>query len=207
MGAEVLDIWNLAVSHLGIGKEIGDVDERTPEAQACNRFWEKARDEVLRDHDWPFAKKKAALVLVSESEDDDHPDTNFDFAYRYPSDCLKVRRIDSGVRTDYRSARVSFDLMADDQGTLILTDKEEAYIEYTSTDAQNPARWHADFVMAVSYRLAAYIASRLTKGDPFKVGQVAMAFFRMSIVKAKANAANEVQADEDPDSALIIARN
>lgn len=206
MGSDVLEVWNLAISHLGIGVEIAATDDRTAEAKACNRFWEKARDELLRDFEWPFAKTKVALALVTETGDDEHPDTNYAYSYRYPSDCLKARRIDSSIRTDYRASRVSFDEMCDDQGTLIVTDKEEAYLEYTSTLGREPARWHADFVMALSYRLAAYIAPRITKGDPFKTGQISMAFYRMSIRKAQGTAGNEVQQDQDPDSELLLAR-
>lgn len=206
MGTTRIQVCNQALAHLGIGKRIADVDERSAEAEALKLFYEDAVDELLRDHDWPFARKKAALVEVTDSTDDAHPDANWTYAYRYPADCLKALRIDSGVRTDYRQARVSFDLMADTQGTLIMCDKEEAELEYSSTDARNPARWNSDFALCLAYRLAAYIAPMLTKGDPFKIGQVSMTFFRMSRSKAEANAANEVQPDEDPDSPLILSR-
>jgi len=204
--SSAVDICNLALSHLGVAKEISDLDDGSKEAQACNRFYEKARDEMLRGFVWPFGKKKAAIGLVSSAGDSGHADNNYAYAYRYPSDCLIARRIDSGIRTDYRQARVSFEIMGDEQGSLILTDKEGAVLEYTSTLAQNPARWHADFQMALSFRLASYIAPRVTSGDPFKIGQTAIRFWNASNAKAQANAGNEVQADQDPDGELVLSR-
>jgi hypothetical protein len=204
--ASTTETCNLALSHLGVGKRIASLTESGREAEACNLFYEHARDELLRDFPWPFAKRNAYLGLVTTLGDSDHPTTEWQYSYRYPSDCLLARKILSEVRNDSRSSRWSYDLAADDQGTLIYSDKEEANLEYTSTLAQNPARWHSDFTMALSYRLAAYIAPLLSKGDPFKVGDKAMALWMRSNAKAMANAGNEVQMDEAPESDFILAR-
>lgn len=204
--SSVAEVCNLALSHLGVGKEIASITERSKEAEACNRFYELARDEMLRGFVWPFARKIVTLGLVTASGDDDHPACKFEYAYRYPSDCLMIRKIQSEIRTDYRQSRVTHDLLADDAGTLILTDLEDAVLEYTSTDAQNPGRWHSDFTMALSFRLASYIAPRVTGGDPFKIGQTAIRFWNASNSKAQANAANEVQPDMDPEGELTLAR-
>jgi hypothetical protein len=205
MSSEVI-ACNLALSHVGHGKEIAALSERGDAAEACNLFYLPALDEMLRNFDWPFAKKVAALGLVSTYGDANHTSNDWTYAYRYPSDCLKLRRIQSGVRTDYRAARVSYEVMADEAGTLIMTDRENAIIEYTTTDARNPGRWSSDFLMAFSYRIAGYIAPRLAKGDPFKVGERAAQFMMMSTRKAQANAGNEVQPDQDPDGELVLSR-
>lgn len=161
---------------------------------------------MLRDFPWPFSRKQAALALVTDSEDDNHPTTEYPYSYRYPSDCLAVRKILSSVRNDNRASRVSYDLMADEQGTLILTDREVAVFEYTTTDAKNPARWKPDFSFALSFRLAAYIAPMLGKGDPFKAGDRALTLWQRSGLKAKANHANEVQPDPEPADPLEASR-
>jgi hypothetical protein len=206
MATTRIQVYNYALGHLGHSTRISATDEGSAAANALNLVYDDAVDELLRDFDWPFAMKVRALGLVTEKGDDGHADDNYDYAYRYPSDCLKARRIQSGVRTDYRSSRVTYDLRADDQSQLIVTDRVDAILEFTTTDARQPGRWHSDFTFSLSYRLAAYAAPMITKGDPFKLGQIAMAFFRMSNAKAMANAANEVQPDEEPDASLILAR-
>jgi len=200
------DICNLALSHIGVADEIASLTEDSPEAQALNRFYTMAIDDTLRAFPYPFARKVVSLALISENGDDDHPDTNYLYSYVYPSDCLMARRIQSGIRTDYRSSRVSYDIMARDQGSIILTDMEDAILDYTSTDGRNPARWQADLGLAVSFKLAWYAAPRLTKGDPFKLRQQIYALWLQQNRRAQASALNEVQPDQDPDSELILSR-
>ena len=206
MAATKLQAYNLALAHMGVNKRVSSLTENSVERTTLDLFWDDVVDELLRDFDFPFSRKKRALGLVTSNGDDGHADINYGYAYRYPSDCLNARRIDSGIRTDYRLARVSYDICADDQGQLILTDKQDAVLEFTTTDARNPARWTSDFLFSVSYRLAVYAAPGLTKGDPTQLGERCTFFFNMSNRKAQANAAGEVQPDLEPDSDLINAR-
>jgi hypothetical protein len=207
VASSLVIVSNLALSHLGHGTEIASLDERSKAAQACNRFIESARDEMLREFVWPFATKIVALGLVTDSEDVNHPTDEWVFSYRYPSDCLFFRKIQSGIRNDNGFSRVPYRLAADDQGTLVFTDRESAKAEYTSTLGQNPARWHADFELALSYRLAAYICPRIVDASVSETAQLVNALWRTSVLKAQANAANEEQEDPPPDSELLLARN
>ena len=60
-------ISNIAISHLGIGLEIQNLEtENSAEAKACRRFYETSRDAVLGDFEWPFATKIIELNLVEE---------------------------------------------------------------------------------------------------------------------------------------------
>jgi len=196
-------VSNLALSHLGIGSEIQSfTSDSSKEAKACRQFFDIALDEMLRDFVWPFCTKVATLALVEEN-----PTSEYRYAYSYPVDCLDIRKILSGIRNDTRQSRVHYRVVAGSSGNLIYTDAELAEIEYTSKVGQDPARWFPDFTMAFSYRLAAYIAPRVTAGDPFKVGQTTMQMFQLSIKKAAANARNEEQAEQQPDSEFINARN
>jgi hypothetical protein len=192
--ASDVDICNLALSHIGVGKEIGSLTEKSEEARACNRFFEECRDSTMREFPWPFLRKFVALGKVA-----DDPTVEYDFSYRYPSDVLQLHRIMSGIRHDTRQTRVHYLLTHDDDGLLILTNEEDACIEYTAryTDTE---RYPSDFVMAFSYLLGAKIAPRLTRGDPFKVGEKAIAFYFQAISAARASAAIEEQPEEDRTS-------
>ncbi len=194
-------ICNLALSHLGINKEIANLDtERTTEAAACRRFFEQLRDQTLRDFPWTFATKIRTLSLVEED-----PNDEWSFSYQVPNDCLKARRILSGIRNDTRQSRVPYKIVKGSSGLLIYTDQEDADLEYTVQE-EDVSQFPADFIMALSLRIAAYIAPRVTGGDPFKLGDRALQLYRFELDKAESSGTTEVQDDELPDSEFIRVR-
>lgn len=201
MASSKTEICNLGLFHIGVGIQIANIDtEKSNEATVMNRIYDTTLDEVLRDGYWPFASTIQSLALVSTQ-----PNNEWAFAYRYPSDCLKVRRILSGVRNDTHQSRVPYKIIQDSQGLLILTDMSLAQIEYT-VRTSNPLLMPSDFVMAFSLRLGSYAAPHMTGGDPFKMGDKALQIYQMSVVKAQANAINEEQVDQEPDSEFIRGR-
>jgi hypothetical protein len=197
------EIANLALSHLGIGKEIANLEtEKSQEATACRRFYPTCRDAVLRDFPWPFATKFAILALVADPPTET---LEWAFSYRYPTDCLTIRRIQTGVRQDNQDTRIRFKLGRDDQGQLVYCDESLAKVEYTFRE-EDPQRYPADFQLAMSFRLAAYVAPRLTGGDPFKLGERAAKFYQYEIGGAQASAGNELVPDSLPDAEIIRTR-
>lgn len=199
--ANQVDICNIALTHLNISKEIASMDERSQEAQALRRVYPTARLATLRDFEWPFATKFVTLGLVKEN-----PTVEWAFSYQYPSDCIHFRKILSGVRNDTRQSRIPYRLAYGDAGEEIYTDRPQAQAEYT-IDVQEESRFPADFVMALSFRLAFLVAPRLTGGDPFKLGDRARSLYDVEISRAKATAANEEQEEEDPESEFTRGRN
>lgn len=201
MGTTKLDICNGAISHVGYGEEIADFDnERSAEARACRHWYPKVIDEVLRDFNWPHARVIEPLGLVAEN-----PNEEWDFAYRYPSDCRFFRRVLSGVRIVTPGTREPHVIGKDAEGLLIYTDKIEAECEYTSA-SDDPAFYPPDFSAACEYLLAARIAPRLVKEDPLTRVRELATFYGGAIAKAKANAANEQQPDDAGESSFITGR-
>ncbi len=199
--ASKTEICNLALSHLGVSKEIANIDtEKSASALACRRFYESARDEIFRDFNWPFATNYIALELIEEN-----PNTDWAFSYRYPSDCTRIRKILSGLRNDSRQSRVSYEIARDDTARLIFTDERDAVIKFTKKTTTE-SFYPQDFVMALALLLAAYIAPRLTAGDPFKVGERAFNLYLLSKQKAEAGSFNEQQNDENVESEFVRAR-
>lgn len=196
-----VEIVNMALSHLAIGKEISNLEsESSEEARTARRFYDIARDTTLRDFPWPFATKIAALSLI-ETE----PNTEWAFSYRYPTGCVYLRRILSGLRNDSRDTRAPYRLAQDESGQIIYTDGEDAQAEYT-VKADNPQFYPADFMLAFSYLLAALMAPRLTGGDQFKLGAQAWRLYQAMTGKAVSRAFNEEQAEEEVESESIRAR-
>lgn len=196
-----MQIWNMAISHLGISKEIASETEQTAEAKACRRFYETTLKNVLKDHSWPFASKIATLNLISSN-----PNTEWAYSYRYPTDCLFFRRILSGNRNDTPATKVPYAVSQDSSATIIFTDATNAVAEYTR-NITDESFFSSDFETAVSYRLAHYIAPRLTAGDPFNLGQKALQTYQLELSRAVANSFNEDQSVELQDTESVNARN
>lgn len=201
MASSTTEICNLALSHLGISKEIGNVDsDNNANANACRRWFDDARDETFRDFNWPFATKYATLGLVETT-----PNTDWAYSYRYPSDCARFRKVLNTVRNDTRQSRVPTEIASDDSGRLIYCDSEDAVGKYTRK-VTDVSLFTQDYVALLSLLLASYIAPRVTAGDPFKLGERAYSLYIQSKTKAEATAFNEQQDDEVVDSEFIRAR-
>lgn len=199
--ASSTEICNLALSHLGIAKPIANLTtEQSQEATACRVFFDITRDAVLKDYPWPFCTRVESLALVETD-----PNDEWKFSYRYPSNCLTVRKILSGIRNETSSERTPYKIASDSQGLLIFCDTEEAQMEYTIrlTDSN---LYSSDFIFAFSFRLASYLAPRLTAGDPFKLADRMLKMYLAEMSKATANAFNEEQRDSNPDPELIQER-
>ena len=199
-------IANLALSHLASGVEIQNIDtEKSAEALACRRYYESAVRRALRDFPWPFATRTVTLSLVSGPP---APPTNeWQYSYTYPSDCLRAVRIPNGI-TRQRSPDndVPFRIQNDGDGNLLIfTDQKSAMLEYTMY-LSDPTQYTPDFLMAVSFLLAAYIAPRLARGDQFKLGARAYQLYQQEIERARDNALNEQTDDQLPDGEFIRAR-
>ena len=202
MASSKTEICNIALSHLGSAKDVANVEtEASQEAGACRRFYDMALKATLRDFPWSFATKIADMQLVEED-----PNDEWAYSYRYPSDCLRMRRILSGNRNDTNDTREPYKISRDASGLLIFSDKENAEIEYTKYET-DPLAYPEDFVVALSYRLAAFIAPRVTAGDKFKLGAAAMQNYLFEISRAESTSLNEQQADIHPDSEFIRVRN
>ena len=195
-----VQISNLAISHLGTGKTIVSIDESSEEARSCDIFYEVARDDALRDGYWPFATAIEDLGLVQTN-----PNNEWGYSYRYPSNCLMFRKIQSGIRNDNRQSQVPFRIGRDDTGKLIFTDEATPTCEYT-LKITDTSEFDSDFVMAMSYKLAYLIAPRILSGDTDNTQDKIERKYLYSLSKAKKNAANEEVRDESPRSEFIRVR-
>lgn len=193
-------IKNLAISHLGTAKEISSSTDRSAEAYACNRYFDTCREETLRALDWTFARKEIALGLVAEN-----PTPEWGHSYQYPSDCLMIRKIRSGIRNDNHQSRVRYIVVRGASSKLIYTDQKDAVCRYTVNE-KVVSLYPSDFVMAMSLKLSMMIAPRLTSGDPFNIISRLNEQHKQYMQMAMVNNFNEEQLDEIPDSEFIRTR-
>lgn len=193
------DVMNLAIGHLGVGKYIGNENEISSEAKACNRWWNLGYRRTLRAWDWTFAKRFVELGLVQNN-----PTLEWAFSYRYPSGCAFFRRILSGLARDNSSSKIPYQIASDDQGKLILTNQPLARGQYTA-DVPLINLWDDDFTMAFSAYLAFLIAPQLTSNDQGAINRMA-ALANQYLQDACANSSNEEMDFNPPEAEAIRAR-
>lgn len=187
----VVNICNVALSRIGISNQISSISEQSNEAVMCSLHYEHVRDRVLRDHPWPFARRLVTLALVSEDED-----RQWTYWYRYPAAAIAVRRIANSI--DALGHRPTpFAIGGDSAGLLVMTDQEEAVGEYTAR-VTDPTRFDPIFASAVGWLLASEIAMPLAVKDSLR--ERALQMYHLEISAATANAGNEQQPTEPPDS-------
>lgn len=154
-------VANLALSHLNQGLAINSLTERSQSAIVVNQFYDVALEMILRKKDWSFARKKAALPLVTV------PSFEYLFAYRYPPDCIAIRSMPNQYYPERLTDRM--ELGSDSDGRLIFCNDVSGVFTYTFKN-EVVETYPGDFMIALSYLLASFIAPRLTGGDPFKLG-------------------------------------
>ena len=82
--ATQLDICREALHEIGAA-DIGDINERSPEAAACRMVFDSSLDYILRATLWSFATKRMPLTKY-EGE----LPVDWAYAYVYPQDCLAL---------------------------------------------------------------------------------------------------------------------
>lgn len=181
----VVELCNIALSHVGSRSKIAAMDEGSPEALACGTHFAQVRDATLGGFDWNFARLTAALADLGS------PPQRWACRYAVPSDCLRIRRLND---VPVLSLPETFYEMAGDKDetgafiSVILTNEAPLSAIYTAR-VDDPGRWDADFSAAFCYGLAARICYEITGKS-----ERADTLFKMwqGILRdAKADSANE----------------
>ncbi len=190
MAASVVQICNLALSHLGAAA-IVSLTERSAEAMACALHFEPCRDSVLRDYPWNFATKR---VVLAERSGEMRRD--WGHVYSLPSDCLLARDL---------LPDAPFVIESNDQGTtrLLLTHQPQARLLYTAR-VEEPTLYDPLFVEALAWKLAVQICMPLTR-DKNSL-QLCQSLYLNTLSLAQRADGNEGQDDRPPEAEWILAR-
>jgi hypothetical protein len=138
------ELCNVALGHIGQAR-IADIGERSPGAEHCRRMFDHVRRLCLRDHDWNFAVRRAALTAL-----DSPPPFGFSAAYQLPADCLRVLAI-NGQPAGVRGTQWEV------EGRTVLINADAAHLRYIA-DADDVTQWDSIFASYFGYRLAAAVA-------------------------------------------------
>lgn len=213
MASEV-DICNLALGHLGDSATVSSISppEGSAQAEHCARFYPIARDLTLEAHEWGFATKRMNMALLGSGVSSDlgatgiTPPPEWTFVYAMPTDCRNIiKLIDPNAMAFYpgtpRFANwedIAFDQgpvpyeqeVLDDGTNVVYTNLPNAIIQYVAS-ITDTTKFTSQFVDALAWLLAAYLAGPVVKGEEgIAAGQAAQKQYVASLGAAKGNDAN-----------------
>lgn len=194
----------MALAHCGVNEAIDDVDsENTNSAIQCRLFYDHVVGLLHGVCEWDFALTEAPLVPV------DYIQTNsqWAFAYKYPTDCRLALRIQNPAkRMPGQDQQIPFKVrnLAGGYGKVILTDMENAVLEY-NTFINNPDLWNSVFVEALAMGIGSHIAAPLrVDANLIKLVQGNFTGWLAEAVNTKQREQTE---DIEPDSQFVTGRN
>lgn len=139
-------IYNRALALLGSTNRTANTDDGKPWTDQLNELWDQAVRDLLAEHPWNFAIRRATLNKSEKVEDG--------WQYQLPADCVRWLPAPRGDRS-YVSAAV--------EGRFLLTSSDSPpRIRYIA-ECDTVADWPAHFVTAMGYRLAMDSAESITQ--------------------------------------------
>jgi hypothetical protein len=174
------------------------------------------RDRCLRELTWQFNRKIKALATV---ETNIH---GWSVAYQYPVDCLKIRRLMSqseNVSSDTHdryadrhrmvpdlNQQIPYEVYNFDDNKLIATNVTELRIDYAAK-VENTNLFSDDFVMALSYLLAAELAIPIVGAETGSaLRSESLSMYNSYMTSAMTDDQND-QYHEVPESEFVTIRN
>jgi hypothetical protein len=227
-------VMGTALQRIGVTK---DTDQKSgvdlaAQARLMRITFEGERDYVIRDFDWPFLTRYAALEHVDGSQSSP-ANGDWVYAYKYPDDALFVRRIvtPKGRRETHPPAfrTASGPLIfesgesGDDSAQLVFSNYRSANTEpptlnveysrrmaYEDESGEEPAEfdlYDPIFSSMLAWRIAAMIApSRVDAKVVDKRVTLALQMYELEKAHAQARARRESQDEPTPEAEWIRAR-
>ncbi len=149
----LVDIWNLALSHLDHGERIESVGENSKARIILSEQWPAARDEMLERHKWKFATRLMALPAHTQT-----PPFRWTYQYIWPEDMLRLLEIQS--EGDYGQEEVPnepglwWDSTNDTNIRVIMTDEAAPLNIRGIVRVEDTTLYSPSFVRVAALRLA-----------------------------------------------------
>jgi len=172
--ASDLEICNKALIKIG-NTPVGSLEDNKKAARLCKSSWDSVKNQILRDHAWNFAVKRATLDSGTES-------TVWGFSHKHtvPNDMLRLLEIRDSRVGDYQLEEKS-----------ILSNDSVLDIRYIRKVPAEEDITDDLFIDAASARLAFEICEALTQSDGKK--KIVWAEYIDALARAK-----KVDGQENP---------
>ncbi len=146
-------IVNKALALLGSTSRVNSIEDSGSVAGHARAVWTMAWRELLADHPWNFALKRAVLNEAGEA-----PAFGYDRSFNLPADC--ARWLAPSIDED-----IYFEAVL--EGRQLLTNAEAPlpirYISYDQAEAVD--KWPPHFVSAMAARLAQEMAEAISQSE------------------------------------------
>jgi hypothetical protein len=182
--ASIVEICNMALSHLGDSATVASIDppEGSAQAEHCSRFYPLALATLLEMHPWAFATRRAALAQVA------NPSTTWAYAYAQPNNVVNLISVLAPDAVDDYSSSMQSSAQAYDNSyarntvggaytpqdfspeidatgnDIILTNQANAVLRFTVL-VTDTTRFSPLFVEALTWLLASKLAGPVLKGE------------------------------------------
>lgn len=175
-----VQIYNLALGALLLTRRINDIDaDNSTEVRVLNTHWETALNSTLEDMDLDGTSSTKVLELLSTN-----PTIHWQYAYKYPTDCTFLRRIQSYSLKDTRTSQIPRRVAVLSGQKVIFCNEPEAVIEYISTDVPL-AVLSSNAGLAVAYKLAMLASALITGKSANKVKEDIQKSYAMARMEAQ----------------------
>lgn len=187
------DVINVALRRVGATRIVAGDDSAS--ANISNDLFSEALDDLLRQHAWNFATKRAKLAQLSET-----PTFEFDHAYTMPANWIRTvsihpNSVGAGTML-YREEHL-------DNKRVIVTSADEVYLRYIARIV-DPNLWPPDFRNALSMTLARDFAISLGNSNTMHVNFDKLS--RSAIARARSSDAMGSSPERQPRGSWVNRR-
>lgn len=155
-------IFNLALNALQLSRRITDTDtDKSNENQVLLTQWDTAFKSTIADLDLDTLSTTQQGELVASD-----PNDQWLYAYKYPVNCARFRRIVSGLRKDNRDTFIEKQVAIFNGAKVIYTDQQYAVFELIPSDV--PLAFLSPFAARAAALALAILAAPLITGKGSK---------------------------------------
>lgn len=190
------DIVNIGLRRIGANRISNLSSDSTKEAVAARDLFDEARRDVLSQHNWNFAIKRASLTASATA-----PTYGWDYAYPIPENFIRMISVHP-IDSDSASVPYKLEFQSSDDRVL-LTDSSTIYIRYVF-DQQDMNLAPASFVDTLAWRLARDLAGAMSKSTA--AAELAARAYERTLSKAKFSDAYEDYPENLPDGTWVTSR-
>lgn len=214
-----IQIYNMSLAQVGSTQIITSPLDQSNEASLFNLYYYFCRDLLVREFSWPTVMQWVQLNQVSVTGTP--ANAEWLYSYRWPSDCLTVRRLMVwtnqpvagvsppifanqpiqnpnsllGLHEDVDSNPILYGLSCDVNGRLIVTNAPSPlWLQYTQY-ITDPTQFAQDFAYLLMWRVAMMIAMPLGRTDDRRAYCERMFEEQWAIVTSRAK--NEMQSSQN----------
>lgn len=151
MAISEIQICNMALSKLGEEQRINSFNDNTKAAQKCAIFYEPARQALLAEFLWRFARKREVLAPLVDA-----PSFDGGNYFQKPTSCLRIVGTDEDYRYGYGRWL--------SEGNKIIADTTALKLVYIA-DITDVTLFDAAFVQALACKLAIDLSIPMTQSN------------------------------------------